>query len=168
MWTISEFVKKLKPNLYSLHSNEYRSDYYVVAGYRFKLGHYSDAHNFIIEFDPRSGVNYDLLEWPFKAIFITRVVCHRDIKNSLIFKSPLIVISKEQYMSFWSHIYRWGHIIASIPFFFFLSWRLQFEFSTIFSLVTNIICFLNASSLHIYLYFLFLTYFHLYSSYDII
>ena len=42
------------------------------------------------------GFHDDSLEWPFKAIFITRVVCHRDIRNSLIFKSPTIVISKEQ------------------------------------------------------------------------
>ena len=106
-WTIKEFAKMFKPKLSSLYSDEYRSDFYAVADYRFKLGHYSDNHDFIIGFDPISGDNYDSLEWPFKAIFITRMVCHRDIKNSLIFKSPLIVLSKQQYTS--------GHKIASIP-----------------------------------------------------
>ena len=101
-YTIIEFAKKFKPK----HDCIY-SDYYTVAGYRFKLTHSSDEHNFIIYFDPRRGDNYDSLEWPFKAIFITRVVCHRDIKNSLIFKSPLIVLSKQQY--------GWYHKIASIP-----------------------------------------------------
>ena len=92
------------------------ADYYVVAGYGFKLVHHSDVHNFIIKFVPKGGHDSDSLEWPFKAIFITRVVCHRDIKNSLIFKNPLIVLSKEKYMSFWSQLSPCGHIIASIPF----------------------------------------------------
>ena len=104
-WTISEFGKKFKPNL----SLSY-SDFYVVAGYRFKLTHSSDAHNFTIILFLRSGDNYDSLEWPFKAIFITRVVCHRDIKNSLIFKSPPIILSNDQYKGHWL-----SHRIASIP-----------------------------------------------------
>ena len=102
-WTINEFAKKFKPKLGRSYS-----DFYVVAGYGFRLIHSSDAHNFIIEIYPISRVNYDSLEWPFKAIFITRVVCHRNIKNSLIFKSPLIDLSKQQYC--WSY-----HKIASIP-----------------------------------------------------
>ena len=104
-WIINEFAKKFQPNLYLL--NLRFSDYYVVAGYIFELSHSSDAHDFAICFSPSSGNSYDSLEWPFKAIFITRVVCHRDIKNSLIFKTPLIVLSKQQY--------RWYHKIASIP-----------------------------------------------------
>ena len=105
-WTISDFRKKFMPQLNITLS----ADVYVVAGYRFKLVHSSDALNFIIKFDAGKGDNYDSLEWPFKAIFITRVVCNRDIKNSLIFKSPLIVKSKEQYTDF--HMY---DKIASIP-----------------------------------------------------
>ena len=102
-WTINEFVVKFKPEIY------YSSfGFNVAAGYKFILVHHSDTHNFVISFCPRSGDNYDSLEWPFKAIFITRVVCHRDIKNSLIFKSPLIVLSKEGYDPFF-------HEIASIP-----------------------------------------------------
>ena len=107
-WTISDFRKKFMPMRNCILS----ADLYIVAGYRFKLVHSSDALNFIIKFDVRRGDNYDSLEWPFKAIFITRVVCHRDIKNSLIFKSPLIVLSKEQYTRL-IHIY---DKIASIPF----------------------------------------------------
>ena len=102
-WTINAFANKFQANLLRDHS-----DYYIVAGYRFKLVHSSDAHNFIIEFGPRGGFHDDSLEWPFKVIFITRVVCHRDIKNSLIFKSPLIVLSKEQ-------LNRLNSKIASIP-----------------------------------------------------
>ena len=102
-WTISEFVKKFKPKLYP-HS----SDYYVVAGYKFLLVYSSDALNFIIEFNPSSGDNYDSLEWPFKAIFTTQVICHRDFKSSLTFKNHPIVLSKGQY-------FRSCPKIASIP-----------------------------------------------------
>ena len=107
-WTISEFAKKFKPK----QSRIYPDYHTVVAGYRFMLGHYSGAQVFIIEFVPLSvsGDNNDSLEWPFKAIFITRVVCHRDIKYSLIFKSPPIVLSKKQYTDISSR-----HKIASIP-----------------------------------------------------
>ena len=108
-WTIIKYAKIFKPKLCSLYSDEYLSDYYVVAGYRFRLIHYSDDHDFIIGFVPRRGDNYYSLEWPFKAIFITRVVCHRDIKNSLIFKSPLIVLSRQQHVRSYPKI-------ASIPF----------------------------------------------------
>ena len=91
-WTITEFAKKFGPKL----SRSY-SDIYIAASYKFKFIHSSDAHDLIIEFGPMKGDNYDLLEWPFKAIFITRVICQRDINNSLIFKSPPKVISKDQY-----------------------------------------------------------------------
>ena len=37
------------------------------------------------------------LEWPFKAIFITRVISHKDINDSLIIKSPVKVILKNEY-----------------------------------------------------------------------
>ena len=104
-WTLSEFAKKFQPKI----SWSY-SEFYVVAGYRFRLAHSSDAHNFIIYFGPISGDNYDSLEWPVKAIFITRVVCHRDIKNSLIFKSPPIVFPKVKFIWHLS-----PHKIASIP-----------------------------------------------------
>ena len=103
-WTISDFRNKFMPQL----NHTFSTDFYVVSGYRFKLAHSSDALNFVIKFVPRRGDNYDSLEWPFKAIFITRVVCHRDIKNSLIFKSPLIDLSSEQY-------YWLNYKIASIP-----------------------------------------------------
>ena len=102
-WTINEFVMKFKPEIYYSSSG-----LNVIAGYEFILVHSSDTHNFVISFCPGSGTNYDSLEWPFKAIFITRLVCHRNIKNSLIFKSPLIVLSKEGYDPFF-------HEIASIP-----------------------------------------------------
>ena len=103
-WPISEFAQKFESKLGRSYS-----DYYVVAGYRFRFSHYSDAHNLIIDFDPGNGDNCDSSEWRFKAIFITRVVRHRDIKNSLIFQSPLIVLSKPQY--YWiTHLK-----IASIP-----------------------------------------------------
>ena len=103
-WTISEFAKMFMPQLRHTLS----ADLYVVAGYRFRLVHYSNHLNFIIKFYSRRGDNYDSLEWPFKAIFITRVVCYRNIKNSLIFKTTLIVLSKEQYAESCS-------VIASIP-----------------------------------------------------
>ena len=106
-WTISDFrMKFMKFHL----SHTLSADDYVVAGYRFKLVHSSDHLSFIIKFDAIYGDNYDSLDWPFKAIFITRVVCHRDIKNSLIFKSPTIVLSKDKYTRV--HLY---DKIASIP-----------------------------------------------------
>ena len=102
-WTISEFVMKFKPKI-----DYTSSDLYVIAGYEFIFVHSSDTQNFVIHFCPSSGSNYASLKWPFKAIFITRVICHRDIKNSLIFKSPLIALSSEQYFPLF-------HEIASIP-----------------------------------------------------
>ena len=102
-WTINGFDEKFQPNL--SHSYSY---YYEAACYRFKLVHFSDAHKFIIEFYSINGDNYNSLKWPFIATFITRVVCHRDIKNSLVFESPLIVLNEQQYP-----LYR--QEIASIP-----------------------------------------------------
>ena len=102
-WTIYGFVEKFQPNL-----SHHFSHFYAVAGYCFTLLHHSDAHNFIIEFGPIREDHYDSLEWPFKAIIITRVVCHRDTENSLIFKSPLTVLNEQQYP-----FYR--QEIASIP-----------------------------------------------------
>ena len=148
-WAINEFVKKFQPNISCSYSG-----FSVVPGYRFRLAHSSDAHNFIIDFVPRNGDNYDSLEWPFKAIFITRVVCHRNTNNSLIFKSPLIFLSKQQYT--WSF-----NLIASIPLSTDLKEFIKSEFGIgdyssnshkYLILVTYIIFFLNASCLLLRVY----------------
>ena len=51
-WTINTFANKFQANLLRDHS-----EYYIVAGYKFKLVHSSDAHNFIIEFGPRRRIS---------------------------------------------------------------------------------------------------------------
>ena len=104
-WTLKEILKKFKPNLGHCYL-----DHYVVAGYRFRLFHRTDSLNFMIKLSPRNGDNYNSLEWPFKAIFITKLICHRNTKDSLIFKSPVIVIQKKEFTSLYN-----PKQIASIP-----------------------------------------------------
>ena len=107
-WTVKEILKKFEPNL-----GRCSSDYYVVnfAGYQSKLFHRTDSSNFIIKFSPQDGDNYNSLEWPFKAIFITKLICHTNYKDSLMFKSPVIVIQRNEFTTY-AYIYKQ---IASIP-----------------------------------------------------
>ena len=106
-WTVKKIAETFKPN-----SEWYYSDLYEVASYSFQLKIFSDAQNFTIYFDLTIGPNYTSLEWPFKAIFIIRVICQRDINNSLIFKSPLIVYQRSESESLFDTLLR---PIASIP-----------------------------------------------------
>ena len=94
-WTVKEIIEKFKPN----HGSRC-SDIYDVAGYRFVLRHHTDSLNFIIEFWPQNGDNYNSLEWPFKAIFITKLICHTNTKDSLIFQSPVIVIQRNEFTTY--------------------------------------------------------------------
>ena len=88
---MKEFRKKFKPN-----SIGDLSFYYSVAGYRFILVYSTDSQNFHLDFRPILTSNRSL-EWPFRAIFITRVICHKNIKDSPIIKSPVKVIPKNEY-----------------------------------------------------------------------
>ena len=94
-WTVEEILKKFKPNLGCCVSGF--SDDCVVTGYRFVLFHRTDSLSFIIEFHPQDGDEYNSLEWPFKAIFVTKFICHKNTKDSLIFKSPMIVIQRKEF-----------------------------------------------------------------------
>ena len=94
-WTLKEILEKFKPNLGACILSQY-----VVAGYRFRLFHRTDSLNFIIEFWPLDGDNYNSLEWPFKAIFITKLICHRNTKDSLMFKSPVIVVQRNEFTTY--------------------------------------------------------------------
>ena len=105
-WTVKEILVRFKPNLGHCYS-----DYYDVAGYRFILFHRTDSLNFIIKFRPRDVNNYNSLEWPFKAIFITKLICHTNTKDSLIFKSPVIVIQRKEFTTYPYTLKQ----IASIP-----------------------------------------------------
>ena len=57
----------------------------------------ADSLDFTSNFSPRDGDNYDSLEWPFKAIFTTKLTCHKYTKESLIVKSPVIVIQRKEF-----------------------------------------------------------------------
>ena len=91
-WTVKEILKKFKSKLGCCYS-----DFYVVADYRFVLSHRADSSNFIIKFWPRDVNNYNSLEWPFKAIFITKLICNTNTKDSMIFQSPAIVIQRNEF-----------------------------------------------------------------------
>ena len=105
--TVKEIPEKFKPNL-----GYCNLDFYDVAGYRFALFHRTDSLNFMIEFNPQDGDNYNSLEWPFKAIFITKLICNTSTKkDSLIFQTPVIVIQGIEFTGY-PIIYKQ---IASIP-----------------------------------------------------
>ena len=72
---------------------------FVVAGYQFHLKHANDLLNFRIFCYISKGENHDSLRWPLKAMFITRVICHRNDKHSLIQKSPIIEYQKKEFYS---------------------------------------------------------------------
>ena len=90
-WIMKEFHKKFKPSIIG-----FLSYHYAVAGYRFQLIYYTDDQKCHLNFRPTLTSDKSL-EWPFKALFITRVICHKNIKYSLIIRSPMIVISRSEY-----------------------------------------------------------------------
>ena len=71
-------------------STQNTSEIFRVAGYGFSFWYASDGLDFNISF-----LIYSSLEWPLRAKFITRVVCHRDTKQSLILKSPIIELQRK-------------------------------------------------------------------------
>ena len=92
-WSIKNILNYFKSDLENL-SNFTGS--LSVAGYNFHLFHNTDALNFNIYFAQLED-NHDVLEWPLKAIYITRVICHRDDTHSLILKSPIIETQKAEW-----------------------------------------------------------------------
>ena len=106
-WTIQDVIDKSNRRKTSLSFSEEHE----IAGYRFQLKHLTENQVLYVDFSFIKGTSTDLLEWPFRAYFMTRLICHRDRKDSLLFKSPIVVIQKGEYrFSILSH-----KQIATIP-----------------------------------------------------
>ena len=108
-WRITNIQKLLKTDyIFSLlHSEQFQDTGY---NFLFKLRYGFDP--ILINFCPEKGVDYDKLNWPFKAEFVTRLVCHHNPKASKEFRSKLIELEKRDYID---HKELFGITIARIP-----------------------------------------------------
>ncbi|KAI6647984.1 TNF receptor-associated factor 4-like isoform X1 [Oopsacas minuta] len=92
-WRIEKIENMMKPRLSSTFSFSHK---FQVDGFIFNFQlQYSDGLR--INLCPHIGSNYDILHWPFRAEFLTYLICHSNRKSTLEFKSPTININKEDY-----------------------------------------------------------------------
>ena len=105
-WKIVNFSSHFKPSL-----SPSDPDIFAAAGYSFNLRHWTDKDDFKIDFILVYGEKHFQLEWPMRVIFVTQVICHRDIAHSLKMKSPVIEVQKGDYRNYPSNHKQ----ICSIP-----------------------------------------------------
>ena len=112
-WNIKNILKIFKPNLrkFSLGSNG--SKEFTIAMYQFSLHYHANSSDyFSIYLSPSKSSNHDNLDWPLRVVTSTRVICHRDDRDSMEFTSPLEEIQKEECGMLSSRLI----VLCSIPF----------------------------------------------------
>ena len=96
-WNIKNIQNYFKPNVIFPTPGSNVSKEFAVGKYPFTLSYVTNAKYFHIHFIPSKLSNHDMLIWPLRVLIITRVICHVDIKNSQISKTPLIEIHRKDY-----------------------------------------------------------------------
>ncbi|KAI6647250.1 hypothetical protein LOD99_12247 [Oopsacas minuta] len=60
---------------------------------------YTPGDNFVIKFHPKDGFDFDKLTRPFKAVFITSLICHDNPKYTKKLGGRLIEVQEQDYLS---------------------------------------------------------------------
>ena len=120
-WNIKDISTQLKPGKGPRYSALKK-----VAGYPFYLGHETSEEDFKIFFSPLTkgqntallaplttvhGLKLELLEWPLRVIFITRVICHGNANRTLVLRSSPVEFLQKDFGVFSSN----ARPICSIP-----------------------------------------------------
>ena len=78
----------------------YTKKQFVVAGYQFLFTFYTPyLPPLQITICPQNGFYYEILKWPFKAEFTTRLISKRNPTVTKEFKSEVIVIERKDFHS---------------------------------------------------------------------
>ena len=101
-WNINKILQYFKPNMIFSYPK-----LYLITGFTFYLKHHTDALKFYLTIFISHVLEYDSLKWPLRAVFITRIICYKNIEDSLKIKSPIIEIQKGELIR--------DKIIGSIP-----------------------------------------------------
>ena len=87
---------------------------FLVAGYHLEFELLTFLHRLLVRIWPQSGWYYEELKWPFKANFITRLRSQRDPTNTMVSKSEVIVVEREDFNSYSNKCFNianiWGEL----------------------------------------------------------
>ena len=67
---------------------------FEVVGYLLQFNLIHHGHNLVMDFCLKDGLDYYKLDWPFRAKFITRLICRNNPNDTKEFKSEEIEVQK--------------------------------------------------------------------------